>query len=175
MINRYFVVGCGSVGPNTNFDNSILKPIKEKRYKDLIWGLNEKTLKDKKVNEFNSSDDNIWVILFPNAPMNYAYAIGLLKKKNCIRKRELGPLVALDKTNEEVGWNKSTNYGYSDFTYLLNFEKLYLLKEESFESYKIKGQSRFFEVKKGIKNEGLLDLVEKELPFIKRYVKPIEF
>lgn len=175
MNRRYFVVGCGSVGHNTNFNNSILKLIKEKRFCEIVWGLNEKILKDKKVHELNKSDEEIWVILYPNSPMNYPFAIGLLRKHNCFKKRELGLLVSLDKTNEEVGWNKSTHYGYSDFTYLINFEKLFLLKKESFASYKIKGQSRFFDVKKGIKNDALLDLVKIELPFIERYVEPIVF
>ena len=172
-MSKYFVCRVGHLCKDSHFYKTVHIPIVQQEYSKIRWALNEISFQEntrKFIEKEITEGNNIYVVLFPNIPNNYPYAIC---KLNSIKKRELGPLVSLDETNTERGWDKKTSSEHSDFTYDLNFKEIYLLNENSFNGIKLKGQRTFFELKPGKKNEDLLIQIKEEMKYIKLYVKPI--
>jgi len=163
----------GNLIDNSHFDRTFHKPIIQNKYENIRWALNKASLHKntiKKINkEINDGNKN-YVVLFPNKPNDYPYAICELI---LIKERILGPLIAFDETNEDRGWVNGTSSGNDDFSYDLIFSKIYLLNEKSFGRIKLKGQKTFFELKIGFKNEELYKKILEEIKFIKIYVEPI--
>ena len=174
MVNtEYWCLRVGDLNENENFYKTFHIPIKNENIDDIRWAINEKSLNKKTFKLINNNiktGNKIYIVLFPTAPHNTAYAICLLK---CITERNLGPLLEIDETNEERGWDNETIHGNSDFTYDLKFSKIYLLNTKSFDGLKVKGQHTFFKLKVGKKNEELLNKITEEIKYIKRYVNPI--
>ena len=170
---KYFCCRVGVFTENSHFDKTFHKPIVEKKYENLRWALNEVSIHKKTVDTINREIKNgikNYVILFPNKPNDYPYAICELKS---IVERNLGPLISLDETNSERGWTNGISSGHDDFKYDFKFNKIYILNENSFNKLKVKGQKTFFELKLGNKNEDLLKQIETEIEFIKIYIQPI--
>jgi len=170
---KYYACRVGDLKDGSNFDKTFKKPILEKKYENIRWALNETAIYKKtreSINKEISNGNEIYVVLFPNKPNNYPYAICVL---NRIKERNLGPLIALDETNSERGWINETSSGHKDFKYDLKFSKIYLLKSQSFGEIKLKGQKTFFELKMRIKNEELFKKIQEEIDYIKLYVEPI--
>lgn len=158
-----------------HFDLTFKQPILNKEYGKIRWALNEQTISKKKVkyiNEFISYDNTSWIILIPSAPNNFPFAICKLKEIKD-RKLLMGPLINLDETNDERGWTEATLCGNNDYNWDFKFSEIYLLNESSFDRKKVRGQNTFFQLKKGATNESLLQTIENELKYIKRYIKPI--
>ena len=174
MVNtEYWCLRVGDLNENSHFHNTFHIPIQNKNLDDIRWAINKKNLNQKTFKLINNnikSGNKIYIVLFPNAPHNTAYAICELKY---IIERNLGPLLAIDETNQERGWVNKTKHGYSDFTYDFKFSKIYLLNLKSFDGLKVKGQRTFFKLKVGLKNEELLNKITEEIKYIKRYVNPI--
>jgi len=163
----------GEKNSGSHFDKTIHNPIINEQYHKIIWGLNKATLKQPRVDKINNSIRNgeeIWFILYPSKSGRVPYAICSVKN---IKKRNLGPLISLDETNEERGWTNGTSSGQEDFTYDIVFNELYLLNESSFDGLKFKGQNPLSELKKNGANAELLTKIQSELQYIKRYIKPI--
>ena len=66
-----------------------------------------------------------------------------------------------------------TNVGNNDYNWDFKFSEIYLLNESSFDRKKVRGQTTFFQLKKGATNEDLLQTIEIEMKYIKRYIKHI--
>ena len=172
-MSKIYACRVGKLEDGSNFDKTFNKPIVENKYDKIRWALNEVSLHKNRVNEINcliGKGTNIYVVLFPSKPNDYPYAICEL---NYIKERVLGPLLALDETNDERGWNNVTACGHNDFKYDLKFSKIYLLNKNSFNGIKLKGQTTFSELKDGCKNEELFISITNELKYIKMYVIPI--
>jgi hypothetical protein len=170
---KYYACRVGVFEDDSHFDKTFHKPILEKKYEHIKWALNEVSIHTntlKSINKDIQNGNKILVLLYPNKPNDYPYAICEL---NSITERNLGPLIALDETNIERGWINGTSSGYDDFKYDFKFSKIYLLKNNSFGGIKLKGQKTFFELKMGFKNEELLKKIQEEIDFIKLYVNPI--
>ena len=170
---KYYCCRVGQFSKNSHFYTTFDKPIVEKKYENIRWALNEVSIHKKTVESINKEIKNgnkIYVVLFPNKPNDYPYAICEL---NLIKERNLGPLIAFDETNDERGWTNGTSSGHEDFKYDFKFSNIYKLNTNSFNKIKLKGQKTFFELKLGNKNEDLLKQIEKEIEFIKIYITPI--
>ena len=78
---------------NSHFDRTFHKPIIQKKYENIRWALNKASLHKntiKKINkEINDGNKN-YIVLFPNKPNDYPYAICELI---LIKERILGPLI----------------------------------------------------------------------------------
>jgi len=172
---KYYAIRTGDSSEGCNFDNSFKTPLKNKDYKKMAWGVNKTTISDTRIIKMNAYQGDTYIVLFQNEPNNYPYALCKLKNKNVIRERNLGPLINIDSTNTEIGWTSSTQYGNDDFKHIFYFDTIYPLKRDSFDGYKVKGQKTFFEIRRGIKNETLLDKLDEEFKYIIRYVEPIHF
>ena len=171
---RFYACRVGDFSENSHFYKTFHKPIVEEDYNNIRWAINEVSIHKKTVdyiNKYINDGNKIYVIVFPNKPNDYSYAICEL---NMIKERNLGPLISIDETNVERGWTNNTSSGYDDFKYDFKFNKIYLLNKRSFDNIKLKGQKTFFELKTGFKNEELFDKVKTEIKFIKIYVKPIK-
>jgi hypothetical protein len=170
---KYYACRVGVLEEGSHFDKTFHKPICEKKNENIRWALNEVSISNKQIiaiNEYISNGNTCFVLLFPNKPNDYPYAICELV---VIKERNLGPLIAIDETNIERGWINGTSSGYDDFKYDFKFSKIYLLKRNSLGKIKLKGQKTFFELKIGFKNEELFKKIQEEIDFIKLYVEPI--
>ena len=170
---KYYACRVGEFTINSHFDKTFNTPIVKKDYQNIRWAVNEVSISTKTVESINRDIKNgteVHVVLFPNKPNDYPYAIC---KLNLIKERNLGPLIEIEETNSEIGWTNGTSSGYDDFKYDFKFSKIYLLNKNSFNKIKLKGQKTFFELKLGFKNEDLFKQIETEIEFIKRYIQPI--
>tara|TARA_Y100001970_G_C14192643_1_gene836264 strand:- start:767 stop:1297 length:531 start_codon:yes stop_codon:yes gene_type:complete len=170
---KYYACRIGEFTKNSHFHKTFHTPIVKKEYQNIRWAINEGSISKKIVASINRDIKNgikIYVVLFPNKPNNYPYAICEL---NLIKERILGPLIAIDETNSERGWINGTSSGNDDFKYDFKFSKIYLLNKKSFNKIKLKGQKTFFQLRNGIKNEDLFKQIEIEMKFIKIYIQPI--
>jgi len=170
---KYYTCRVGSLNKKSNFYKTFHLPIVQKKYKNIRWGLTDKAISEKRItsiNEYIRKGNLIYVILFPNKPNNHPYAICKLKE---IYERVTGPLISIDETDEERGWTNKTQNKDNYFKYDLIFTKIYLLKKKSFGEIKLKGQCTFQQLQQKLKNKELLQQIEKELYYIKLYVKPI--
>lgn len=172
MSDDYYICRVGDSKENSHFDKTIRKPIINKQYNKIVWGLNKCSISKKRVDMINKNVCNSWMILYPNKPEDYPYAICKIKS---IKERCLGPLIPIDETNEERGWTNGTSSGKDDFTYDIIFDKLYLLNKESFNGYKPKGQTTFLKLSNDLSEHHvkLYEIVKEEIKYIKRYVSPI--
>lgn len=159
-----------------NFGRSVVSPIENEEYPKIRWGIDKSGLTNvKQYNILIKEGIDIFVLLIPSKPHNYPYAICKLKQ---IKERNLGPLISVDETNQEIEWLDETSSGNNTFEYMFIFSEIYLLKEDTFEGEKVKGQHKFFELRER-KNEELTGnfklhrKVIAELPYIIRYVEPI--
>ena len=172
-MSKYYCCRVGAFTEDSHFYKTFHQPIVEKKYNNIRWAVNKVSLHKKTLESINRDINNeikIYIILFPNKPKDYPYAICEL---DSINERNLGPLIEYDETNDDRGWTNETSYGYNDFTYDFKFRKIYKLNMNSFNQIKLKGQKTFFELKLGNKNELLLKQIEKEIKFIEIYVDPI--
>lgn len=168
---KYYSCRVGEFTKNSHFDKTFHGPIIKEDYQNIRWAVNEVSISKKTIDSINMDIKNgteVYIILFPNK--HFPYAICELK---CIKERILGPLISIDETNDERGWINGTSSGHDDFKYDFEFSKIYLLKEDSFDYIKLKGQKTFFELKLGFKNEDLFKQIHKEIKYIKRYIQPI--
>ena len=165
----------GEFKEGSHFDRTIHQKIVNKQYEDIRWAINYNTANTnaaKKINQLICDGNDVWVILFPNIPYNHPYAICKIYEIKD-RRNEFGPLIAIGETNEERGWTNITSSGKGDFTYDIIFSKIHLLPTTAFDGEKLKGQTTFFELRNGIKNEDLFKKIKTELPFIKSYSKSL--
>ena len=172
---KYYACRVGELTENSHFNKTFHMPIIKEEYNNIRWAINEASISKKMIDSINKDIKNridVYTVLFPNKPFDYAYAICKLKM---IKERILGPLIALDETNKEREWINSTRYGNGDFKYDFIYSEIYLLNKKSFNSIKLKGQSTFFRLRDGIKNEDLYKQIKKEIGYIKIYIKPIKY
>lgn len=162
---------------NGNFGRSVVSPIENEEFSSIRWGIDKSGLTNvKQYNILIEQGIDTYVLLVPSAPHNSPYAICKLKE---IKERNLGPLIPVDETNEEIEWFDETSSGNNTFEYMFIFSEIYLLKKDTFEGEKVNGQHKFFELKEIKKNgelTGNFKLYRKviaELPYIIRYVEPI--
>jgi len=97
------------VGDGKGFDNS---------KKLNIWGIDSSISNEKHFLKEVKSGDIIWFLT------NYTKGRQLVGVATFLStvKRELGPLIAVTKTNEELGWDKG------DWDTEVHYEKLYLIQ-----------------------------------------------
>jgi hypothetical protein len=172
--NQYLVSRTGKLDEGENFYNTIVKPLNENNLDKVRWGVNIKSIGKKLIKDIKKDLQNgkpIYLLLIPSAPYNCPYAICELKD---ITERNLGPLIVIDDTNEEIGWNKKTIYNNSGFEIEFKFSKIYKhFNKKIFENIKLKGQKSFFKLRKGIKNEHYYYKILEEFKIIEQYVQPI--
>lgn len=176
-MDKIYVCRVGDSKTDSHFDKTFKSPIINEKYNKIRWAFNKCSISKKMVKFINKSiseGNNHWVIFFQNKPHDYPYAISSFKS---IKERNLGPLINIDETNDERGWDKITSCGNNDFTYDIILDQIYLLNRESFNRCKLKGQTTFFEIKSEKLCEDHVKLyneVIKELPYIIRYIEPIK-
>ena len=170
---KYYACHVGELTKNSHFYTTFHTPIVKKDYQNIRWAVNEVSISKKTVDSINRDIKNrtkVYVVLYPNVPNDYPYAICEL---NLIKERNLGPLIAIDETNIERGWINGTSSGHNDFKYDFKFSKIYRLNKNSFNKIKLTSQRTFFELKLGFAHEDLFKQIDKEIEFIKRYIQPI--
>jgi hypothetical protein len=119
---KHFVLRCGNMfysktnkDEESNYKKTVLNYIAGN--KSPIWGFNEVKSNKKNENkllEYIENNENVIIWILPNnneKERSFTDNPSILEKpSDCIivkriRKRELGPLLSLDTTNEELGWN----------------------------------------------------------------------
>ena len=172
--NQYLVNRVGKLDESGNFYNTFVKPLNENNLDKVRWGVNKKSIGKKQIIDIKKDLQNeipTYLMVIPSAPDNCPYAICKLKD---ITERNLGPLIAIDDTNEEIGWNKETKYNNSGFEIEFKFSKIYKhFNKKIFENIKLEGQNSFFKLREGIKNEHYYYKILKEFKIIEQYVQPI--
>ena len=136
---KHFVLRCGNMfisktnkKEESNYKKTVLNRINEN--KSPIWGFNE--VKSNKKNENNlqtyiQTGENVIIWILPNKSEKANIEKEVISKPcDCIivkrvRKRDLGPLISLDDTNEELGWTD----GNSIFEYLIEHKKWFHIKD----------------------------------------------
>jgi hypothetical protein len=135
------------VGDGNNFSNS-------SKYK--IWGIQEKISKSF-INNVKDGD-RLWFV--NNIKGSKIIAVATYKSHN---KRNLGELISISHTNEELGWNEDAN----KFNIEIHYINLYNLSSYDLLTY-IRGP---FIIRKF--NSFTCEIhLEKEYVFIERYCKP---
>ena len=89
-----------------------------------IWGINGSTSPSGKYFIKNAREgDRLWFIKSKSNGLILAQAILV-----CCKKRDIGPLINVSLTNEEIGWtNKEDNW--NDCDYEIHYKNLYNLSE----------------------------------------------
>ena len=80
---KFYACRVGEFTTNSHFDKTFHMPIIKKDYQNIRWAVNEVSIYKKTVNSINTDIKNgieIYVILFPNKPNDYPYAICELNK-----------------------------------------------------------------------------------------------
>lgn len=171
---QFWSLRVGKLDEGENFYNTFVKPLNDNNLDRIRWGANKKTISEKQIKDIKKDLQNgihIYIILIPLTPNNYPYAICELKD---ITERNLGPLIVIDETNEEIGWNRETRYNNNDFKIDFKFSKIYKhFNKEIFENIILGGQNTFFKLREGLKNEHYYYKMCEEFKYIEKYVQPI--
>jgi hypothetical protein len=102
------------IGNGINFRNSS---------KHLIWGINSKFAVGKFFVKEVKAGDRLWFVL----SKTHGKILAVSTFTQC-KDRELGPLVNMSLTNDELGWNKQENKD-QDWNVEIHYKELYNLED----------------------------------------------
>lgn len=113
---KVYICRTGEKPDNSNFDRSVLSNIQNGIAP--VWGVNSltccgckevsKRMFDTIMNDYRT-DQVFFMFLSPKKYSNKVVGVGVVEK---IQERELGELINISKTNEEIGWNKRGNWNF---------------------------------------------------------------